>query len=195
MKNQKNLTIALTVLIAVVGLTIVYAALSQNLSITFGSSASSAVVQKGSTWDIGFDTETATVNGTKTGYSLATCGTASVTKEGVTISSATLYTPGDSCTWNVKVKNNGNLNAKLNSFTWTQPQGGTCDESSNNTYTCGNIKYSVLKGTAALAANEKLTGGASVDLTIKVEIPADKNLSGTDVSQYNGKVQLNWVQD
>ncbi len=195
-KDKKNLTIvAVTLVVAVLGLTIVFATLSTNLSITFGSDSDNAITQKGAQWKIAFDTTSPTVDGTKSGYSAVTCGTANVTEEGVTLSSVALYTPGDSCTYSVKVKNDGDLNAKLNSFTWTKPEGGaSCTESTTNTYKCGDITYSVLKAGSALETNEKLASKGSVDLTIKVSYDG-ASVSAKEVKRYNGKVQLNWVQD
>ncbi len=196
MNNRKKLTTILSVLIvAVFCLTVVFAALGQNLISTFGSGSSAAIVQKGASWNVGFETASS-VTATKTGYSGVTCGNATVSATAVTIPSVALYTPGDSCTWNVTIKNTGGLKAKLKSFTWTQPTGATCTSSSTGTYVCGNVTYSVLKGDAVLAVGEQLPASTgSVAVKIKVEIPSNKSISSSDVTHYNGKVQLNWEQD
>ncbi len=197
MKNKKTLTLVVVALVAVVvGLTIVYATLSTNLSITFGSSADDAITQKSATWDVKFDATQSTVTGTAAGYSGVKCGDATVTDLGVTIGKTEFYTQGDSCTWsNITIKNGGTLNAKLNSFTWTQPTGGECSGSTNGTYVCGPITYKILDASTSseLAVNKTLDNQKDIKVNVKAELTQAN--SGSDISQYGGKVQLNWIQN
>ena len=169
-KNSQYKNIVLGVLlVAVVTLSIAYAALSQTLSIN-----GQATVKAGTNWNVGF-VKTGTTTCTGSGY-------ATVTQQPTII--ATSFTglkvdfkaPGDkvTCTWNVA--NNGTINAYLK--TLTKPStysysGASADVQKVN----GNIIYSLTKSNGTAIGTGKTNGAlnAGSTLALKLVIEYDSN--------------------
>ena len=192
MSNKKGLYFVLGVLcFSVIALSVAFAALSNTLTINFGN-----VVQQVETWNICFNTSISDPTPGGTSDTGRSCGAASATCSTVTIANTSLSKPGDSCTWNLQVKNTGSIAATFNAITATAPSGVTCANSNNNaTMTCGNIKYSLTSnGTTALA-----TGGtvAASTGTMAVVLKAEyvgTGVNGSAITQSGAKFTLGFTQ-
>ena len=156
-KNQKQLlTIVGAVVLLIVGISVVYAALSTTLNITVGS-----VTQSQMSWNVAF--QTGTVNATAGGTSATgrSCGAATVTADTVSVASTTLSKPDDSCTYALNIKNTGSIDATLATITPVAP-GETSCTNSGASMVCGNITY---KLTTDAAGSTLLTTGGTLAKT------------------------------
>lgn len=165
-KDQKNIVIVV-LLVAVVFMSVGYAALASQLNIN-----GTAAIK--SNWDVKF---TSISEGTAVGSAT------NKTPASTTVTTATfdveLVSPGDSMTYELVVKNNGSLDAKLDSIT-----GIPTDLS-------GAIKYTV----TGVAKDDTLSAGESKTITIKVEY--DGNVTSQPSEDQLSKelnVTLNYVQ-
>jgi len=170
MENKnKNLLIG-GLLSAVFVMAIAFAGFSQQLQIT--DSAASTT-----TWNIGFSSATPSVacSGTPT----AACGTVTSFTTGATsISFQTkLFSPGETVTYTVKVKNSGNVTAKLTGLTL------------NEGNTSNLIQYSqsgLTQNSTTVAANQE------VQFTVTVTF---KQTSGSVAAQSDSlTLNLTWEQ-
>ena len=129
-------------LIAVVGLSIAYAALSTQLNINYGT-----VTQNVLNWSVGFRTTPSSVSATAYGTSATgrSCGNATVTRTSVTIGATQLSKPGDKCEWELVIENTGDIDAYLSTLTLTYPTSVSCTKN-NGTMVCGNITYTLARG-------------------------------------------------
>ena len=95
-KNKSMIAIIAILVIALITLSIAFAALSATLNINFGN-----VNQTAQTWNVQFKDSTASVTATEGGTSATgrSCGTASVSATQVTVANTELSKPGDKCTW------------------------------------------------------------------------------------------------
>ena len=166
-------------LIAVVGLTVGYAAYSSTLNINGTANVDPA------SWKVNFDYKTGTkLTGTTSGHALENTAP---TLADTTISGfdVTLKAPGDSVAYNFLIKNSGTLNAKLASFTMgtltCAPNTGSSISQEDATKLCGELKY-----TLAYADGSTITTGTTLDasdskeLVLKLEWPSTSTLSVTD---------------
>lgn len=167
-------------LIAVVGLTVGYAAYSSTLTINGNANVDPA------SWKVNFDykNETTSLTGTTKGH--ATEKTAP-TLEDTTISGfdVTLKAPGDSVTYNFIIKNSGTLNAKLANFTMgtltCTPNEGSSISPENATKLCGELKYTLTyAGGSTITTGEILNPNNSKELELKLEWPSASTLSVSD---------------
>lgn len=134
-KDRKAMYVSLIALaIAVVGVSIAYAALSTSLKIKFG-----AVTQSAITWDVRLNKGTSV--GIVSGTNETTCGNATVTESSVTLDNVGLSKPGDQCTYPLTVQNKGDIDANLQSITATSPTGIACESSTEGKLVCGNVVY------------------------------------------------------
>lgn len=155
MENNKTMKIIviITLIVAVAGLSVAYATLSQALSI------SGTVTAKGASWDISFTSGSCTKTGS------ATVDTQAV-MTATTISGlkATLVKPGDSVSCNYVVTNNGTLPAKLATLTgagWTVGGNGA-----DQTTVTANTTRSDLTGiVAGDVINAKETKNVAFSIT------------------------------
>ena len=161
--NNKGLYVVIgTLCVAIVALTIAYAALSSNLQINFGS-----VTQSVQSWNVSFvktSADTAvpsagnnTISAT-TQAGDATCGTATLSQNSVEIAATTISKPGDKCIYTLYVKNLGSINAILNSITPSH-SGVTCETAEGAVMQCGNIKYRLTSDAAGTNAMTETVGG------------------------------------
>ena len=151
-KKETLKYLLLIVAILVVGVGIAYAALSTTLSITFGNVTQSAV-----SWNVAFQGSSATATEGGTSSTGRSCGTATITTSTVTVANTTLSKPGDKCTYELTIKNNGTIGATLGTITPTAPTSTTCEIATNGNLTCGNITYKLT--TDSTGATELTTGG------------------------------------
>ena len=192
-QERKRLYIIMcTLAVAVVGLSIAYAALSTQLSVTLNS-----VQNEPMSWNVGF--QPGTVNATVGGTSATgrVCGAATVTASSVSLASTTLSKPDDSCTYALTIKNTGTIDATLATISPTQPTSITCNPAANATMVCGNITYKLTTdaaGNTALTTGGTLaaeTGTLPVYLVVKY---TGTTLSGTAVTHSNGSFTLTYNQ-
>ena len=130
-KNREVKVIAVVaLLVAVVGLSVAYAALSTTLEITGQATINSA------SWNVQF----AAGESTKTGGTTFTAPTVSSTS--ISGLSVTLTKPGDSYTYSFSIQNTGSINAKLGTVNiGTISCTGT--DTTEATNTCADLTYSV----------------------------------------------------
>ena len=167
-------------LIAVVGLTVGYAAYSSTLTIN-----GTATVDPAS-WKVNFDYKNGTNSLTGTTKGHATEKTAP-TLEDTTISGfdVTLKAPGDSVTYNFLIKNSGTLNAKLASFTMgtltCAPNASSSISPEDATKLCGELKYTLTYADdSTITTGTTLNSNDSKELKLKLEWPSASTLSVSD---------------
>ena len=179
--NNKVQNILLGVLaVGLIGITVAYATLSQQLKINGTAKVASAK------WDVHFANMS---TGAKTGYAeIATTG--KLTASGTTVSGSfgTLKAPGDSITYTFDVTNAGSINAKITGINPTTP-GKTCapattgGSSSAATTVCNGITYTIqyTVGGKNLAVGDTLTACETKQITMKVA-KTDNTLASEDVT-------------
>lgn len=167
-------------LIAVVGLTIGYAAYASTLTINGSANVDPA------SWDVHFayktgDSLTATTSGNAVENTAPTLAATTISGFNVT-----LKAPGDSVTYDFSVKNGGTLDAKLNTFTLgtltCAPNDGSSISQEDATRLCGELKYTLTYADGSTITTgtilDKTTG--SKDLTLKLEWPVSSTLEVND---------------
>lgn len=166
-------------LIAVVGLTVGYAAYSSTLTINGTANVDPA------SWKVNFDYKTGTsLTGATTGHAAENTAP---TLADTTISGfdVTLKAPGDSVTYNFLIKNSGTLNAKLANFTMgtltCAPNTGSSISQEDATKLCGELKYTLAYADGStITTGETLNANDSKELELKLEWPSTSTLSVTD---------------
>lgn len=174
MYNENRKTIVLLLLgIIIVSISIAYASLATSLTIN-GTVNSPSV-----NWDIHFvNFSTPTPTGGNTG-SIVSVETSNTKIERL---KAELKKPGDSITYNFDIKNFGNIDAKLDSFTKRITcSSGNCDHASY-TITCLDSSGNVFQ------ENQVLTADAVINCSLVLKYNNDANISD-DVS---ATVSANW---
>lgn len=167
-------------LIAVVGLTVGYAAYSSTLTINGTANVDPA------SWKVNFDYKNGTTSLTGTTKGHATENTAPKLAD-TTISEfdVTLKAPGDSVTYNFLIKNSGTLNAKLANFTMgtltCAPNASSSISQEDATELCGELKYTLTyAGGSTITTGEILNPNNSKELELKLEWPSASTLSVSD---------------
>lgn len=167
MDNKTIKTLAVVaIVVAVGGLTMGYAALTQTLNIK-----TTATVQSGSTtWNISF---TNPGTGTATGHAVK--GTMNLTGTDVNVTGVVLKTAGDTVTYTFDVKNAGQVNAKLTTLTPKTPtvSGGTLAEGAY-TYT---LTY---QGGNAVKVNDTLSAGETKNMVLTIKLANNATLPTAD---------------
>lgn len=167
--NKKNILIG-ALLVAVVAMSVGYAALAQQLTINGSASFQDA------TWNIAFKEITADATKTE--------GATEVTEPTIVGTSASfdvkLAYPGAKATYTIKVKNEGSINAVLEDITGV-------DEANNAEPTA--IKYTV----EGIAANDTLNSGTEKEFTVTVEWLDSDSIPSTTTSK-TATIYLNYVQ-
>lgn len=168
-------------LIAVVGLTVGYAAYSSTLTIK-----GTATVDPAS-WKVKFDYKTgSSLTGKTNGHAVENTAP---TLADTTISGfdVTLKAPGDSVTYNFLIKNSGTLNARLANFTMgtltCAPKEGSNISQEDATKLCGELTYTLTyagAGGSTITTGEILNPNNSKELELKLEWPSASTLSVSD---------------
>ncbi len=201
--NNKGLYVVIgTLCVAIIALTIAYAALSANLQINFGT-----VTQYVQSWNVHFvgSSATGTPSSAGTDTSGVTCGAATITDSSVTIAATTISRPGDKCTYPLTVKNDGTIDAILNSITPQAPSSTECSTASGATLICGNIKYRLTTdaaGSTVLTSPRDLGKNNSSDPsdTLNLYLIAEYNPEASSLNNSSAIVQtgagftLNYAQ-
>ena len=168
-------------LIAVVGLTVGYAAYSSTLNINGTANVDPA------SWKVNFgyktgDSLTGTINGHATENTAPTLADTTISGFDVT-----LKAPGDSVTYNFLIKNSGTLNARLANFTMgtltCAPNEGSKISPEDATKLCGELKYTLTyagAGGSTITTGEILNPNNSKELELKLEWPSASTLSVSD---------------
>lgn len=166
-------------LIAVVGLTVGYAAYSSTLTINGTANVDPA------SWKVNFGYKTGdSLTGTIKGHATETTAP---TLADTTISGfdVTLKAPGDSVTYNFLIKNSGTLNAKLASFTMgtltCAPNASSNISQEDATKLCGELTYTLTYADGStITTGTTLDVGNSKELVLKLEWPSTSTLSVSD---------------
>lgn len=182
-KNEKTKNVLLLVLLVfLISLSIAYATLTQYLYINSGAT----VAGQSSGWRVEF-----------TAVTCRATGRASITQD-FSMSSTNLSglatrfaAPGDSVICDIKVTNNGVINAKLTSFhiqdgvlTYT---GSGSNKTNDEALVNGKIQHSIVYGTGdareglAPAVDDTLPAGTTRDLVLTVTYPISATLPDNDV--------------
>ena len=166
-------------LIAVVGLTVGYAAYSSTLTINGTANVDPA------SWKVNFgyktgDSLTGTINGHATENTAPTLADTTISGFDVT-----LKAPGDSVTYNFLIKNSGTLNARLSNFTMgtltCAPNEGSNISQEDATKLCGELKYTLTYADdSTITTGTTLNSNASKELNLKLEWPSASTLSVSD---------------
>ena len=157
-KNQaRMIIIALAIIIVIMGVTIVYAALSHDLIINVGK-----ITQSTLSWDVKFRAGTVTPVESGTNPTGRVCGAATVDTSTISVPALTLSKPNDVCSYAVVVENNGKIDATLATIAAISPDQTSCN-SNGSTMVCGNITY--ILSTDAAGNSPLVTGGVIVKLT------------------------------
>lgn len=187
-RKIKQLTL-MVMIVAVLGLTVAYAALSSTLNITGAATLDAA------TWKLEFNSLSAPV---LTGG--AKVVTAPTITGGTTLGTynVTLTKPGDSVKYTFNVKNAGTINAKISSFTkaakptCTSPTGVTIDA----TTVCNGLTYTLVytDTKAPVAQNDVLAAGQTRNLTLTLAFDGNA-LPSNDVSITNLGITIIYTQN
>lgn len=193
--NNKVQNVLLGVLaVGLIGITVAYAALTQQLKIEGTAKVAS------STWDIHFDNLKGLA---PVGY--ATAGTLAKTGE-TTIAGdiGTLKAPGDSITYTFDIVNAGDINAIID--TVTGGQSITCASANQSVAdaVCKDLTYSIkyTDGNATIAKGDKLAKAANastpttknVTLTLTYKSTAT-TVASEDVTVTANPMTITYVQD
>ena len=191
--NNKIQNIVLGVLaVGLIGITIAYASLSQNLTIKGTAKVAAA------TWDVHFEGMNA---GTATGYAtIPTTGKLAASGTSVSGNIGTLKAPGDTITYTFNVKNAGSINAKISSITAPKltcapvASGGSQAVANN---VCANLTYTIeytSENPKTIAVGNTLTSGASKNITLKIVNNSNATLASEDIAVTASPMIINYVQ-
>lgn len=191
--NNKIQNIVLGVLaVGLIGITVAYASLSQNLTINGTAKVAAA------TWDVHFEGMNA---GTATGYAtLPTTGKLAASGTSVSGNIGTLKAPGDTITYTFNVKNAGSINAKISSITapnltCAPATSGGSQTVANNV--CANLTYTIeytSESPKTIAVGNTLTAGASKNITLKIVNSSNATLASEDIAVTASPMIINYVQ-
>lgn len=196
-KNEKSKNVMLIVLlVSVVSLTIAYATLTQYLFIN----SQAIISSQSSGWDVRF--------------TAATChatGSASITHD-FNMDATNLdglmgrfNAPGDSIVCDIRVTNNGVINAKLSTFTiqdgnLTYTGSGT-NKTADETLVTNKLQYSIVYATGdvnqglAPAIDDTLPSTVSRNLVLTITYPSNAGLPDNDVEITGFKTTFLYAQD
>lgn len=197
-KSDRSKNIMLIILmISVIALSIAYATLTQYLYIN----SQTIITGQSTGWRVEF-----------TAATCHTTGTASITQD-FTINATNLSglksrfdTPGDSVVCNIKITNNGAINAKLSTFTLQDGSltytGSGTNKTADEQLVTGKLQYSIVYDTTDVNAglapqpNDTLLSGASRDLVLTITYPStETTLPDNDVRITGLKTTFLYIQD
>ena len=196
-KNERSKNILLLILVvALVSLSIAYATLTQQLYFT----SQTTITGQSAGWDIRF-----------TQANCQGIDHATVT-QGFTINATYLSglisrfnAPGDSVVCNIKVRNNGSINAKLSTFTLqdgglTYTGSGT-NKTADETLVNGKVQTSIVYGLGDPQAgmtpttDDTLPAGTERDLVLTITYPSNAGLPDNDVLVSGFKTTFLYIQN
>lgn len=187
-KHFKTLSI-IAIFIAIIGLSLGYAALSQTLNIN----TTATVQSSANSWKILFknaDAGSASANADK--------GTIALTDTTVTVSGVILKAPGSSVTYTFDVVNEGEVDAKLSTITNLEAviTGSGASKDADETLVRGGYQYTLTYNDGGtIAAEDTLAVGASKKLKLVVSYKDTvTELPAADVVMTNLGTTLVYVQ-
>ncbi len=189
-RKIKVLSVA-ALLVAVLGLTVAFAALSQTLTINGSATVNTA------TWDIHFNNLS---EPTLTGDAAVTTAPTIDTK-GTTIGNYALKLtkPGDSVTYTFDVVNSGTINAKITDL--VKADTPTCTGTGDSTTAdakviCDGLTYTLTytDGGAAVAKDDTLNANETKNLTLELSFESD-SLPANDVEISNLGITITYGQN
>ena len=186
--RRKLLIVCISLSCLILIITIGFAALSAALNVNMSS-----ITQTTQDWDVGFVPETVTAVEEGTSSVGRTCPTATSTKTSITFGEITLSKPGDSCSYEFTIENNGTIDADLDSILFSDPLEQSCTGNATSK-TCGNITYELKKGDEALTTSN---GYLCADDSYKVKViirNSGNSLATSEITQTNGRYTLTFVQ-
>lgn len=166
--REVKIIAVVALLVAVVGLSVAYAALNTTLKITGTATVNSA------SWDVHF------IKGTGTPVGAATFVEPEISTDSTALNnySVKLTKPGDSVTYTFKITNQGSINAKLGTVnigdvTCTSADATETGTTEANT-TCANLTYSVTyENGDEIKVGDVLNAGNTVDAKITITFNSD----------------------
>ncbi len=204
MDKKKNLGVigtVLAVVVAVVGVSIVWASYTAGLNIKGSGTV------KGSKWSIIFtdlgSAQTGNDNG-MTSTAKETTAPAIVGDTSIETYSVELKTPGDYVTYNFKIKNNGDFPAKIDTgFTLPTPScvatvnGNATDADATNV--CKNLTYTLtyVDGGESVKAGDAFDVGESKEVQLKLyykKTATADQLPSDDITVSNLNITIPFVQ-
>ncbi len=184
------ITLTAIILIISVG----FAALSATLNIS-----TTNVTQTPQSWDVGFVPETVTAEENGTSSVGRICPTATATKSSITFGEMTLSKPEDGCAYTFTIRNNGTIDADLNSINFTDPLEESCTGEASSK-TCGSISYNIYRKFNESdypeildIQNGYICSQDEYQIIVSIE-NSGNSLVTTETTQTNGKITLNFVQ-
>ena len=187
-KERKIKTLSLVALIvAVLGLTVAFASLSQTLNIT-----GTAKVENAS-WDIHFQNLS---EPTLTGdANVTTAPTIDESKTTIGNYEVSLTKPGDKVSYSFEVINNGTIDAKLSTLTKALKPTCTSDVEADATTVCDGLTYTLkyADGGAEVAANDTLNKGETKGLILELAYESD-SVPANDVAISGLNITLTYEQ-
>lgn len=192
--NNKVQNIVLGVLaVALIGITVAYATLTQQLKIN-----GTATVKAG-TWDVHFENLQGSVTGSAvldTSTSKLGIQTGSTTISGKL---GTLSKPGDSITYTFDIVNKGNIPAILSSApTISIPSCSATGNDAGATTVCGNLTYTLTYSDGSTIAKNDTLAATSGKKTAKLVVTYKSTATSvvnTDVEVSNIAATLNYSQN
>ena len=169
--SEKTRNIILIVLaVCLIGITVAYATLSQNLNI-------SGVAKVGKTsWNIHF---TKVLTPKAEGYAEGGKATLNSDSTVLTVSEGILKVPGDTITYVFDVINEGDLDAEVETVLTTIDSCKASDDTTDVTMYCDKIKYDLVYQDTkeAVKKNDKLLKGESKTLNLIITYDKNKELT------------------
>lgn len=191
MESKTLRTIAIAALIiAIGGVTLGYAALSQVLNINTDSTVQSS----NASWNVHFENASA---GEVTGT--ADKGSISLDNTTVTLTGVVLKAPGDSVSYTFDIVNDGEINAKIGTYSPKTPtftgSGDTKDADETLVETSYEYTLTYVDGGTAIAQNDTLNAGETktVKLTVTYKDTATQ-LPTADVTVNGSGATITYVQ-
>ena len=185
--NSKMMSV-IALVIAVVGLSIGFAALQTQLTVN-----GTAEVTGGKSWKVNF--VTGSLKTVATGSASTTTPTLAATS--ISGFKATLLKPGDKMTYYFQVTNAGSFDAKIDSITIGTPTCSTAAFCSNLKYTFANTTSNSGTAGATVAKGDALKAGQSKWMMLSIEYlsTADAStLPSTTVTVSGLSATINYVQ-
>ena len=192
MDIKRYLMLIIAVIVGMISISIAYAALSSQLTVTVNK-----VTQTAQSWNVALTTGTLTATVEGTGDAGRSCGTATATATAITVDNTSLSKPGDGCVYTFVVNNTGTIGAKLGTITPTKPTSTTCGTASGGNMVCGNITYKITTNAAgttlATSSNTSVSAGGNKTLYLVVRYNASTPASSA-VTQTGAKFTLPFNQ-
>lgn len=161
MKKEKNVIGIVALIVAIVGLSVGFAAFTSTITVA----TTGTYTPPSSDWNVAFScTPTATVAGS------ATCGKGTVSGTTWSGLTATLVKPGDACTWTCSIKNSGKYTAYLNAVSGGAISACTPAATSDlATSACSDITFTKTPS----SASGSIAAGGTQTVTLKLTYGGD----------------------